>query len=205
MQSKTHWEKIYTTKSSTEVSWYQPQATLSLDLIQRIGVGPDAAIIDVGGGASTLTDDLVAHGYRNLSVLDLSDEALAVARRRLGQKSELVQWIEADVTSAPLPDRFFDVWHDRAVFHFLTHEADRRAYVAQVKRAVKPGGHVIVATFAPDGPTEWSGLPVVQYVADSLHGEFGPAFELIEHDEEMHVTPAGRVQHFIYRHCVKPH
>jgi ubiquinone/menaquinone biosynthesis C-methylase UbiE len=147
---------------------------------------------------------LVAHGYHNLSVLDLSGEALTVARRRLGQKSELVQWIEADVTSAPLPERFFDVWHDRAVFHFLTDEADRRAYVDQVVRAVKPGGHVIVATFAPDGPSECSGLPVVQYDADSLRGEFGPAFELVEHDAEAHVTPAGRIQHFIYCHCVKP-
>lgn len=206
MQSKTHWEHVYTAKSSTEVSWYQPHATLSLGLIQRIGIGPEAAIIDVGGGASTLTDDLIAHGYHNLSVLDLSGEALAVARHRLGdKKSKLVQWIEADVTSAPLPERFFDVWHDRAVFHFLVDEADRRAYVAQVMRAVKPGGHVIVATFAPDGPTECSGLPIVQYNADSLHDEFGPAFELIDHDEEAHVTPAGRVQHFIYCHCVKPH
>jgi ubiquinone/menaquinone biosynthesis C-methylase UbiE len=205
MQSKAHWEKIYTTKASTEVSWYQPHAALSLDLIQRIGVGPDATIIDVGGGASTLTDDLVAHGYRNLAVLDLSGEALAVARSRLGHKSDLVRWIEADVTSAPLPERFFDVWHDRAVFHFLTGEADRRAYVHQVMRAVKPGGHVIVATFAPDGPVECSGLPVVQYDSDSLHGEFGPAFELVEHDEEAHVTPSGRVQHFTYCHCVKPH
>jgi ubiquinone/menaquinone biosynthesis C-methylase UbiE len=100
-------------------------------------------------------------------------EALAVARRWLGQQSRLVQWIEADVTSTPLPERFFDVWHDRAVFHFLTDETDRRAYVDQVMRTVKPGGHVIVVTFAPDGPAECSGLPVVQYDADSLHGEFG--------------------------------
>jgi ubiquinone/menaquinone biosynthesis C-methylase UbiE len=203
MQSKTHWEHVYATKSATEVSWYQSHATLSLALIQRIGIGPAAAIIDVGGGTSMLTDDLIAHGYRNLSVLDLSGEALAVARGRLGQKSDLVQWIEADATSAPLPERYFDVWHDRAVFHFLTNEAERRAYVDQVMRAVKPGGHVIVATFAPDGPAECSGLPVVQYDANSLHDEFGPAFELIEHDEEAHVTPAGRVQHFIYCHCVK--
>ncbi|RLK31510.1 class I SAM-dependent methyltransferase [Cupriavidus plantarum] len=205
MQSKTHWEQVYAAKSPTDVSWYQPRATLSLGLIQRIGTGPDAAIIDVGGGASTLTDDLIGLGYHNLSVLDLSGEALAVARRRLGPKSERVNWVEADVTSANLPERFFDVWHDRAVFHFLTDEADRRTYVEQVVRAVKPGGHVIVATFAPDGPAQCSGLPVVQYDADSLHGEFGPAFELVEHDEEAHVTPAGRVQHFIYCHCVKPH
>ena len=205
MQSKSHWEHIYTTRSSTEVSWFQPHATLSVDLIRRICATPAAAIIDVGGGASTLIDDLLVHGYRDLSVLDLSGEALAVARRRLGPMSDLVRWIEGDVTSVPLPERAFDVWHDRAVFHFLTNEADRRAYVEQVMRAVKPGGHVIVATFAPDGPTECSGLTVVQCDPDSLHAEFGPAFELIEHSEEQHVTPAGRVQHFVYCHCIKPH
>jgi SAM-dependent methyltransferase len=144
MQSKTHWEHIYTAKSSTEVSWYQPHATLSLGLIQRIGIGPDAAIIDVGGGASTLTDDLVAHGYRNLSVLDLSGEALAVVRRRLGQKSGLVQWIEADVTSAPLPERFFDVWHDRAVLrHARISRQSRRRPTCQ---ATCPNTKAIAST-----------------------------------------------------------
>jgi ubiquinone/menaquinone biosynthesis C-methylase UbiE len=205
MQSKSHWENIYSTRSETEVSWFQPHATLSTDLIRRICATPAAAIIDVGGGASTLVDDLLVHGYENLSVLDLSGEALAVARRRLGPKAGLVRWIEGDVTSLSLPEGAFDVWHDRAVFHFLTNEADRHAYVAQVMRAVKPGGHVIVATFAPDGPVECSGLPVVQYDANSLHAEFGPAFELVEHNEEQHVTPAGRVQHFVYCHCLKPH
>lgn len=205
MQSKNHWEQVYATKPATEVSWYQPHATHSLDLIRGIGLAPDAAIIDVGGGASMLVDDLLAHGYRDLSVLDLSGEALAIARGRLGQRADTVQWIEADATSAGLPLRYFDVWHDRAVFHFLTDEADRRAYVTQVMLAVKPGGHVIVAAFAPDGPTQCSGLPVVQYDPDSLHGEFGPAFKLVGHDDESHVTPAGRVQHFIYCHCIKPH
>jgi ubiquinone/menaquinone biosynthesis C-methylase UbiE len=181
MQSKGHWEHIYSTRSPTEVSWFQPHATLSMKLIRRISATPAAAIIDVGGGA------------------------LAIARRRLGPMSDLVRWIEGDATSVPLPERAFDVWHDRAVFHFLTSEADRRAYVEQVMRAVKPGGHVIVATFGPDGPTECSGLPVVQYDPNSLHAQFGPAFELIEHNEEQHVTPAGRVQHFVYCHCLKPH
>lgn len=205
MQSKAHWDHIYTARLSTDVSRYQPHVTRSLNMLQRIGIGPEAAIIDVGGGASTLVDDLAVHGYHNLSVLDLSGEALTVARRRLGQTSGIVQWIEADVTSASLPERFFDVWHDRAVFHFLTDEAGRRAYVGQVMRAVKPGGHVIVATFAPNGPATCSGLPVVRYDKDSLHDKFGPAFDLVEHDEEAHVTPAGRIQHFIYCHCVKLH
>lgn len=204
MQSKTHWEHVYGRKSSEEVSWYQPHAQLSLDLIRRLHTGTDAAIIDVGGGASTLTDDLIDRGYRNLSVLDLSGNALAVARRRLGEeRSRHVRWIEADVTSTQLAQHSIDVWHDRAVFHFLTDEASRRAYVDQVRRAVKPGGHVIVATFTPDGPVECSGLPIVQYDADSLHGEFGATFELIGHEEEAHVTPAGRVQHFVYCYCVK--
>jgi ubiquinone/menaquinone biosynthesis C-methylase UbiE len=204
MQSKSHWEHVYATKESAQVSWYQPHAALSFDMIKRIGLPLDAAIIDVGGGASTLTDDLLDQGYRNLSVLDLSSEALAIARERLGRRADCVQWIEADVTSAPLPEQYFDVWHDRAVFHFLTDEADRRAYVGQVMRVVKPGGHVIVATFAPDGPAQCSGLPVVQYDPDSLHDEFGPAFELVGHNDESHVTPAGRIQHFIYCHCIKP-
>ncbi|ANN74555.1 methyltransferase [Bordetella bronchialis] len=205
MQSKDHWEHVYASKAATSVSWYQPHATLSLDLIQRIGLGPEAAIIDVGGGASTLVDDLAGRGYRDLTVLDLSGEALAIARKRLGRAGERVRWMESDVTAAALPARRFDVWHDRAVFHFLTQEPDRRAYVAQVMRAVKPGGHVIVATFAPDGPAECSGLPVLQYDAASLHGEFGSAFQLVEHDDEAHVTPAGRIQHFIYCHCITPH
>lgn len=204
MQSKNHWEQVYATKTATEVSWYQPHATRSLDLIRGIGLAADAAIIDVGGGASMLVDDLLDDGYRDLSVLDLSGEALAIARERLGQRANAVRWIEADATSADLPRQRYDVWHDRAVFHFLTNEADRRAYVGQVMRAVKPGGHVIVATFAPDGPTQCSGLPVVQYDPDSLHGEFGPAFVLVEHDDESHVTPGGRIQHFVYCHCVKP-
>ncbi len=205
MQSKNHWEQVYETRPATEVSWYQPHAEHSLDLIRGIGLAPDAVIIDVGGGASTLVDDLLDHGYRNLSVLDLSGAALAIARARLGQRGNDIQWIEADATSAALPERYYDVWHDRAVFHFLTDEADRHDYVRQVMRAVKPGGHVIVATFAPDGPTQCSGLPVVQYDPDSLHDEFGPAFKLVGHDEESHVTPAGRIQHFIYCHCIKAH
>jgi len=205
MQAKNHWEQVYATKPSTEVSWYQPRATRSLDLIRAIGLARDAAIIDVGGGASTLIDDLLDDGYRDLSVLDLSGEALAIARGRLGWRAAAVRWIEADATTAALPQQRFDVWHDRAVFHFLTGEAERRAYVLQAMRAVKPGGHVIVATFAPDGPGQCSGLPVMQYDPDGLHGEFGPAFELVGHDDETHLTPAGRVQHFIYCHCVKLH
>ena len=162
-----------------------------LDLIKATGVSHDAAIIDVGGGASTLVDDLLANGYTDLTVLDLSAAALAAARKRLGAQASKVRWIEADITKADLPANRFDVWHDRAVFHFLTTPEDRAAYVQAVFHSVKPGGHVIVATFAEDGPNQCSGLPVMRYRADELHAEFGEAFSLLSHEKEAHHTPSG--------------
>jgi len=205
MPAKDHWEHIYASKSAQAVSWFQPHAARSLELIKRTGASTSASIIDVGGGASILVDELMDCGYGDLTVLDLSHEALDLARQRLGAAARRVRWIEGDITTVALPEQAFDIWHDRAVFHFLTDEADRRAYVSQVMRAVRPGGHVIVATFAADGPTQCSGLPVVRYAPEALHAEFGSAFQLIEHSEEAHVTPAGRVQHFVYCHCLKPH
>lgn len=203
MPSKEHWEQVYATKSATAMSWYQTEATQSLELIRRIAPSPDASIIDVGGGASTLVDGLLKSGYQNLTVLDLAGEALSVTKQRLGQAGDAVHWIEGDITTLTLPEHTYDIWHDRAVFHFLTDPADRHAYVAQVMRAVRPDGHVIIATFAPDGPIKCSGLPIVRYTPDSLHVELGNAFELVEHDEENHITPAGQIQHFIYCHCIK--
>jgi len=201
MRSKDHWEKVYSTKPADTVSWFQPHAELSLGLILDTGVGRDASIIDVGGGASTLVDDLLANGFTDVTVLDLSAAALAEARRRLGSRAAEVQWIEADITRADLPSGRYDVWHDRAVFHFLTDPGDRDAYVRTVFRAVKPGGHVIVATFAEDGPDQCSGLPVVRYRPDELHAEFGEAFRLLDHRKEEHHTPAGKVQQFVYCYC----
>jgi ubiquinone/menaquinone biosynthesis C-methylase UbiE len=201
MQSKNHWEKIYTTKASDAVSWFQSHADVSVGLVKATGAGLDAAIIDVGGGASTLVDDLLALGYTNLTVLDLSAAALAAARKRLGGKASAVRWIEADITKANLPDHQFDIWHDRAVFHFLTAPEDRAAYVQAVFRSVKPGGHVIVATFAEDGPNQCSGLPVMRYRPDELHAEFGEAFSLLRHEKEAHHTPSGTVQQFVYCYC----
>lgn len=201
MQSKDHWEKVYTSKASDAMSWFQPHADISVGLIKATGVCRDASIIDVGGGASTLVDDLLATGYTNLSVLDLSAAALAAARNRLGEKAPSVQWIEADITKANPPYHQFDIWHDRAVFHFLTSAEDRAAYVQAVFRAVKPGGHVIVATFAEDGPEQCSGLPVMRYRADELHAEFGEAFSLQRHEKEAHHTPSGTVQQFVYCYC----
>lgn len=194
MQSRDHWEKVYTTKSTDAVSWFQPHADVSLDLIKTTGAGLDAAIIDVGGGASTLVDDLLANGYTDLTVLDLSAAALAAARSRLGTRAAAVKWMEADITRAQLPANRYDIWHDRAVFHFLTAAKDRAAYVQAVFRAVKPGGHVIVATFAEDGPDKCSGLPVMRYRADQLHHEFGESFALLRHRKETHHTPSGAVQ-----------
>jgi ubiquinone/menaquinone biosynthesis C-methylase UbiE len=201
MQSKDHWEKVYSTKATDAVSWFQPHADLSLDIIRSTRLGRDAGIIDVGGGASTLVDDLVANGYTDLTVLDLSGAALNAARKRLGAQESKVRWIEADITKANLPANRFDIWHDRAVFHFLTDAADRVAYVQTVLRSVKPGGHVIVATFGADGPLQCSGLPVMRYSADELHDQFGAAFQLLDHREEKHHTPSGAVQQFVYCYC----
>jgi ubiquinone/menaquinone biosynthesis C-methylase UbiE len=200
---KDHWDQVYTTKTTSALSWFQEHADRSLNLIRATGVGSDASIIDVGGGASTLVDDLLAHGFTNLTVLDLSGAALAAARRRLGDRAASVQWLEADVTKAQLPAHAYDIWHDRAVFHFLTAPADRAAYVQAVLRSVKPGGHVIVATFAEDGPSQCSGLPVMRYRADQLHSEFGEAFALVHHEKEAHRTPSGTVQQFVYCYCRK--
>ncbi len=202
MEPKSHWEQVYTTKSAEAVSWYQPHATLSLEMIQRVATGKSAHVVDVGGGASSLVDDLLAGGMTDVSVLDISGAALDVARRRLGEQARRVHWIEGDITTVELEKASIDVWHDRAVFHFLTHPSDRAAYVAQVRHAVRPGGRVIVAAFGPDGPLQCSGLPVVRYAPDALHAEFGGAFELLEHVKEDHHTPSGLVQHFVYCHCV---
>jgi len=201
MPRKDHWENVYTTKATDSVSWFQPHAELSLDLIHATGLGKDAGIIDVGGGASVLVDYLLAEGYSDLSVLDLSGAALQAARKRLGDKAEQVRWIEADITQADLPVHRYDIWHDRAVFHFLTDPADRAQYVRTVLRSVKPGGHVIVASFAEDGPEQCSGLPVMRYSSGELHDQFGDAFELLIHCKELHHTPAGKVQPFVYCYC----
>ncbi len=201
MQRKAHWEHIYATKPADGVSWYQPHADQSLALIRGTGTPHSGAIIDVGGGASTLVDDLLANGYTDLTVLDLSAAALETARRRLASRAGLATWLEGDVTAVELPARRYDVWHDRAVFHFLTEEKDRRAYVTAVLRAVKPLGHVIIATFAADGPTHCSGLPVVRYSPDQLHAELGASFTLQHAAREAHHTPFGTVQQFVYCCC----
>ena len=201
MDSIHHWEQIYGSKRPGELSWFQPTARLSLELIQRVAPGRAAAVLDVGGGASTLVDGLLAEGYRRVTVLDLAGAGLAQSRQRLGAASEQVTWLQADVLTASLPREGLDVWHDRAVFHFLTAAHDRQRYVEQVRHAMRPGGHVLVATFAHDGPSRCSGLDVARYSPDELHGEFGDEFRLLSSTKEDHVTPAGAHQAFIYCLC----
>lgn len=201
MPSRAHWENVYSAVPAEGVSWFQDHALRSLRLIHETGLPLSASILDVGGGASTLVDDLLREGYTSLAVLDLSEAALAVARGRLGHRAHPVNWIVADITHAELPDHSVDIWHDRAVFHFLTSDVDRRAYIDTLLRVVKPDGHVIVATFAEDGPTRCSGLPVMRYSAGALHSTFGASFELLAHERESHTTPGGSIQQFVYCHC----
>lgn len=203
--AQEHWEQVYQTKQPDAVSWFQEHASQSLELIRSTGKSLDTPLLDVGGGASTLVDGLLSSGFKNVTVLDLSASALEVSRKRLGATADSVIWIAGDIRSVSLPHHQYEVWHDRAVFHFLTDPADRAAYVHQVMHSVKPGGHVIVATFAPDGPEKCSGLPVVRYAPDELHQALGPAFELLGHLRQEHTTPWGSVQNFVYCHFVKPH
>jgi SAM-dependent methyltransferase len=201
MDPKSHWDRIYRDRLPTQVTWYQPHALRSLELIRRVSPPPNGAIIDVGGGASTLADDLLEAGYHDLTILDLSATALATTRTRLGARAESLRWIEADILDAQLPMAGYSVWHDRAAFHFLTTPADRARYVAQVRWAVRTGGFVLVATFADDGPTRCSGLEVVRYSAEALHAEFGAPFRLMASEREEHITPGGVRQAFIYCLC----
>ena len=203
MDAKSHWEQIYRTKPATQVSWYQQHPLLSLQYIRRTDVGKSGRIVDIGGGASTLVDRLLDEGFLHITVLDISAGAIAVARQRLGLQAAAVAWLEADITQADLPYHGYDVWHDRAVFHFLTRREDRARYVDAVRKAVRPGGYVIVATFAADGPTRCSGLEVSRYDPEGLHNEFGKDFKLLDSSYEQHHTPLGMEQKFIYCFCCK--
>jgi SAM-dependent methyltransferase len=199
---RTHWQNIYREKSPSEVSWYQKKPQLSLDLIHDTGVNEDDAIIDIGGGASVLVDFLCRQGFRKLAVLDISGNALATARKRLGDMGNNIDWFETDITEFNPPHQFL-FWHDRAVFHFLTDESDRRKYVSVLKRALLPGGHIIIAAFAIGGPEKCSGLDIVQYDASKLSAELGDEFQLLDERNEIHVTPANKQQAFTYFHFVK--
>ncbi len=194
-----HWENVYRTKEECDVSWFEESPAISLDLIHAAGVKTDASIIDIGGGASRLVDALLDDGFEAITVLDLSQEALVRAKARLGARSCKVQWIVTDVTTWA-PSQTYDVWHDRATFHFLTDENDRAAYGERVLRAVRPGGHVIIGTFALNGPERCSGLPVMRHDALSLARMLGPSFELIASRKHVHRTPTGSAQRFQFSH-----
>lgn len=197
MDARQHWEQVYRQRRSEDVSWYQAHPTLSLEMITRSGLPDDAPVIDVGGGASTLVDHLLAQGHRNLTVLDISAAALQAARRRLGPRAEAVRWLEQDIREFRPPQRYA-FWHDRAVFHFLTDAADRERYRDVLEQGLLPDAHLIIATFARQGPTRCSGLDIVQYDSDDLCRELGAGFELIRADREVHRTPGGSEQAFQY-------
>ena len=197
MDSKTHWEGVYTTKAVDEVGWYKPNFDVSLSLIAEAFPGPSARVLDVGGGASLLVDNLLARGYQQVAVLDIAAPALEHAKRRLEEKATSVKWLVADVREANDLGQF-DIWHDRAVFHFMVDAADRQKYAAVAKRTVPVGGHLIIATFSPTGPEQCSGLNTCRYSSSSLAVELGDGFKLIKEVEELHMTPRGKSQSFIY-------
>jgi ubiquinone/menaquinone biosynthesis C-methylase UbiE len=201
MDRKQHWERVYGTKKPTEVSWYQADPRLSLSLVTEAAGDGRASIIDVGGGASALVDRLVERPNTEVTVLDLSGAALREDQNRLGEKAKGVNWIEADILNVELPENAYDIWHDRAVFHFLTDATDRRRYVAQVLRSVRKGGHVLVATFDEHGPERCSGLNVIRYSPEELHAQFGAPFRLLRSVHEDHLTPMGTTQKFVYCLC----
>lgn len=192
---QAHWETVYTTKGEQKVSWFQETPVTSLELLAGVGATPSTRIIDIGGGASRLVDSLLERGFRAITVLDLSTAALETAKARLGAQAARVRWIVADATVWE-PTESYDIWHDRAAFHFLTEAHDRAAYVARMKRALRVGGHAIIATFAPDGPARCSGLPIMRYDAETLGQTFGQGFELIETRRHTHATPLGTTQSF---------
>jgi ubiquinone/menaquinone biosynthesis C-methylase UbiE len=197
MDREEHWDRVYGAKPATDLTWYAPHLERSIAMI-RAGADASDEIIDVGGGTSTLVDDLLALGFTKVSVLDVSSTALAVAKDRLGDRAGAVTWIIGDVTTVDLPMEAYDTWHDRAVFHFLTRPADRRAYVDLAARSLKAGGQAILATFSLEGPTRCSGLDVVRYSAQTLSRELGPAFALKQETYESHRTSSGAEQKLLY-------
>ena len=194
---QAHWNDVYVSKGDAGVSWFEPIPTTSLDLVRRLAVPASASVVDIGGGASHLVDSLLEDGFAAVTVLDLSAAALEASRRRLGANAEKVEWVVADVTQWE-PTRRFDLWHDRAAFHFLTESGKRDAYVERLRMALRPGGHAIIATFAPDGPERCSGLPVVRYEPAALADTIGAPFRLIDERRCLHTTPWGSVQAFQY-------
>ncbi len=197
MDARSHWEHVHAMKDPKQVSWFCPHLERSLELIERAAPDRQASIIDVGAGQSTLVDDLLRLGYEDITVLEISHAALDALKERVGRPGEAVQWICGDVTETLLPEASFDLWHDRAVFHFLTEPDQRSAYVERVKKALKPGGSLIVSTFGPSGPERCSGLATMRYDSASLGSEFGDRFRLVASSLDLHETPSGALQQFL--------
>jgi ubiquinone/menaquinone biosynthesis C-methylase UbiE len=200
---KEHWDSVYAAKAPRELTWFREHLDTSLRMIRNTGAVKDAAIIDVGGGNSTLVDDLLEGGSVDVSVLDISSKAISDSKERVGERGDDVEWIVADITKIELPPDRYDIWHDRAVFHFLTDDEDRRRYVDLVMRSLKRGGHIIVASFSLDGPQKCSGLDVMRYSPETMHDEFGDTFRLVESIPETHIAPSGKIQDFVYCYCRK--
>lgn len=198
MSRREHWEQVYTSKPPDRLGWYKPRLQTSLDWITALGLDLDAPIIDIGGGTSTLVDDLLDHGYSALTVLDLAQPALDLIKARLGERGAAVAWLCGDITEIELPEDAYALWHDRAVFHFLTEPTDRDRYLDNLNRALRPGGHLVIGTFAPEAPPRCSGLPVQRYDLDLIRETLGDEFELERHQQEMHVTPGGVEQMYLY-------
>lgn len=198
MSEKSHWEQVYSSQLTEKLGWYEPHLRTSLSWIEGFGLDVNAAILDIGGGASTLVDDLLDAGYRSITVLDISEKALLSAKARLGKKAKLVTWLEGDITSVDLPLHCCELWHDRAAFHFLTELEQQKNYRDNLLTALKPGGHVIIGTFALEAPPKCSGLPVQRYSHEQLENTLGGKFELKRNHKELHTTPAGVEQMYLY-------
>ena len=203
MNMKDHWEQVYSTKPRERLGWFEPHLQTSLTWIEALGLGADAPIIDVGGGASTLVDDLLSAGYKSITILDISESALSSVRARLGETAKQITWLNGDITSVDLPAQRYELWHDRAVFHFLVEPEQQRQYRDNLLKALQTDGHVIIGTFAPDAPPTCSGLPVQRYDHDKLEETLGDEFKLQRHHKELHVTPGGVEQMYLYCHFRK--
>jgi ubiquinone/menaquinone biosynthesis C-methylase UbiE len=203
MNHNKHWEQTYSSNQTEALGWYTPHLQTSLSWIQELGLDANAPIIDVGGGASTLVDDLLEADHRSITVLDISDKALSLAKARLGGEAKLVKWLEGNITSLDLPTQYYELWHDRAVFHFLTESEQREKYRDRLLNALKPGGHLIIGTFTTEAPPKCSGLPVQRYNQEQLENTLGGEFELKRHNKELHITPGGVEQMYLYCHFRK--
>ena len=200
MNQKDHWQQVYSMKLTEKLGWYKPHLQTSLNWIKELSLAAEAPIIDVGGGPATLVDDLLGTGYQSITVLDISEKALCSVRERLGKKANMVTWINSDITSVILPSHYYELWHDRAVFHFLTEVDQQWKYRENLLKALKPCGHLIIGTFASEAPPKCSGLPVQRYNLKQLTDTLGAEFELVRHHKEKHLTPGGVVQMYLYCH-----